>query len=234
MKAQETTAEMSQLLRQFSRTFTKWLAYLAGLLTASSVIGCVYILPMYSSQRELFSRLSSLAGFTAFAIASSLGVIFWCEKFLPLKDGTSVQPRSFLLKAGLTSLAAGLAAVPLYLLTFDASVKIQTALQLCAQSSPSSEFARDTLVSLTGSSFIFQKVRIANEFMTQWGPVAPGVAHDVVASSNDVPYGHALIGLNVLMVAGVQSGLFLLAMCNFFVVSGQGIRPWLGRAPRPS
>jgi len=228
MKAQKTTAAMSELLRQFSRTFTRWLAYLAGLLAASSVIGCAHVLPMYSSQRELFSRLSSLAGFSVFAIASSYAVIFWCEKFLRRKGGTSVQARPFFLKAGLLFLAAGLAAVPLYLLTFDASVKIQTALQLCAQSSSSSEFARDTRVSLTGSSFIFQKTRIANEFMTQWGTVAPGVAQDVLASSDDVPYGRVLIGLNVLMVAGVQSGLFLLAMCNFFAVSRHGVRPRRG------
>ena len=225
MKARETTAEISGLLGQFSRLFRTWLAYLAGLVTASAVIGCVRILPRYSSQRESFLRLSSLTALTAFAIVSTLAVIFWYEKFLPLKDGKSLRPRPFFFKAGLISLAVGLAAVPSYLVTFDASVKIQTALRICAEASPSSEFARDTLVSLAGSSLIFEKVRIANEFMTQWGPVAPGLAEDVVASSGDVPYGYALIGFNTLMVVAVQSGLFLLAICNFFTVAARDIRP---------
>jgi len=40
---------------------------------------------------------------------------------------------------------------------------------------------------------------------------------ELVALSVEVPYGYSLLLLNIVTVVGIQSGSFLLVICNFFV-----------------
>ncbi len=50
----------------------------------------------------------------------------------------------------------------------------------------------------------------------QWRAVPPGLTKELVASSVEVPYGYSLLLLNIVTVVGIQSGSFLLVICNFF------------------
>ena len=122
-----------------------------------------------------------------------------------------------LLPTALLCLGLGVAAIPGYLLLFDASSTIRQALAVSMASSNTSEFASGKWLELQNATGPLKKQRIARDFLARWQHYSPGTEARITADGGEIPYAFTLLGLHVTMIVGIEVGLFSLSLCNVLV-----------------
>lgn len=216
MEKRKRKHRVPQMLGHFQKAHAQFQAYLGTLLSTAGPVALTAILPAYTSQRALAAGLSGLTCLVALALVSTRGLIWWRERLASNARDRRMQARALIwLATG--AMATGLLAGAAYLGVFTVSVKIESVRLTCQEHAGSSEYARDVLIALEQAPTMGAKARVSDEFWLQWGNVPPDLRGRVIDSTAEAPYGGWLIALSVLMVTGIQAGLFMLAILNVLI-----------------
>lgn len=207
-------------LKRLLKSFTAFLAVLAGLLTVHYPVLPEKILPLYGADRQQALNLGEFLSALAFAASLVAVVLTWRSQLNRGEPADTVGAKR-LLRLGVVFLFAASLGCLVHFAFVRVSTRVTRAVYEAQKREIADRFARDTLAKLRDPSLGFMETYTgATEFLE--AERIPAMAFDeVLRSAKEPSYGGTLILVYATTMLCFKLGLF-------YVAAGLALLPSLG------